>query len=341
MRAALESRLNQIWYGQASPPWYLRILIPLYRLLFALDRRRKLRGQDQDLRDKCIIVVGNISVGGSGKTPLLIRLCALLRSAGLSPGVVSRGYGRGDKQQRQVGPEDDAEQVGDEPLLIARRAGIPVVVGANRSEGARWLFQQGVDLVLSDDGLQHAGLPRSIEVCVIDGERGFGNGCLLPAGPLRESISRLNTVDHVIINGGDADSLPGDRWPEGTPWIRMDIQATRVQSVNEDLSWRLAQFSGCRVSALAGIGNPDRFFKTLRLAGIEVSENVFPDHHRFSREDFEKLPDDIPVIMTEKDAVKCAGLGLKNAWYVRADALLPTEWERQFLKEVRQFIHES
>ncbi|HKJ15754.1 MAG TPA: tetraacyldisaccharide 4'-kinase [Xanthomonadales bacterium] len=341
MRAALESRLNQIWYRQEPPPWFLRMLVPLYRLVYSFDQKRHLKNRASDLEAKCIIVVGNLTVGGSGKTPLLIHLCELFKAAGFSPAVISRGYGRKDSHQRVVGPDSDPELVGDEPLLIARRCGVPVVVGSSRIKSARLLFAKGFDLVLSDDGLQHRRLPRAIEICVVDGQRGFGNGLMLPAGPLREDLSRLETVDHVVINGSEPADAKQPGLPDGIQSIRMDIHATKVYSIGENLSWRLSQFSGCRVSAVAGISNPDRFFSLLRQARIEVTEHVFPDHHEFGQEDFEKLPDDLPVIMTEKDAVKCMKLKLKNAWYVSIEAHLPSEWEERLIREARGIVHES
>lgn len=340
MRAALENRLNEIWYRQEPPPWYLRALVPLYRLLYSFDQARHEKRRATDLEDKCIVVVGNLTAGGTGKTPLMIRLCELFRAAGLKPGVITRGYGRTGSRQCLVEPGSDPDLVGDEPLLIARRSGVPVMVGRDRSECARALFARGVDLVLSDDGLQHRRLPRAVEICVVDGSRGFGNGHLLPAGPLREDASRIGALDRVVINGGEAGQIPGEDLLQGIDWARMDIHASKVYSVGDDQSWRLAQFSGCRVSAVAGIANPGRFFNLLRQARIEVTEYVFPDHHQFRQQDFENLPADLPVIMTEKDAVKCMGLDLANAWFVSIDAHLPSDWEAELVREVVAKIHE-
>lgn len=340
MRAAIEARLNKIWYRRQTPPWYLRLLVPLYRILAAADRNKHRSNVAKDLQGRCIVVVGNLTAGGTGKTPLIIRLCDLIKGAGLKPGVISRGYGRADKEQRRVSINSDPKLVGDEPLLIALRSGVPVIVGPSRIDAARALFDKGVDVVLSDDGLQHLRLPRAIEICLVDGERGFGNGYLLPAGPLREETSRLGEVDHVIVNGGHEEFpvLTGSQ--DGIECISMDVHAKKVMSLTGELSWRLSQFSGCRVSAVAGIANPGRFFSLLRQARIEVIEHVFPDHHQYRAEDFSTLADDLPLIMTEKDAVKCMGLELENAWYLSIDAQLPSEWENAFLGEVKKSINE-
>jgi tetraacyldisaccharide 4'-kinase len=325
MRQRLEHWLNEIWYGGGSPPAWLLWLVPLYRMLLRLDRRWKLARQPEDLSDKWIVVVGNLTVGGSGKTPLVIRLCRVLEKAGLHPGVVSRGYGRKSNQLIQVVPGCSANDTGDEPLVIARRTGVPVVVSADRCAGARHLFEQGINVVISDDGLQHHRLPRKVEICVVDGEREFGNGLLLPAGPLREPLSRLGEVDFVVING--AEHVQGVS-QEAT---RMQFVPGLLYALNGEETWRLSQFSGCRVNALAGIGNPERFFKSLEQAGLHVEKHVFPDHHAFSASDFSSLEPGWPIIMTEKDAVKCRGLELDNAWYLSVEASLPSSWEQDFL----------
>lgn len=341
MRAALENRLNAIWYEDHAPPWYLRAMVPIYRMLLALDRNRGLRDRAKDLESKSIIVVGNLTSGGSGKTPLVVRLCELFLKAGMSPAVISRGYGRDDRKRRLVIPASNPLLVGDEPLLIAKRCNVPVMVGPSRVESARELFEHGANVIISDDGLQHHSLPRAIEICVVDGERGFGNGCLLPAGPLRESAQRLKTVDYVVVNGGKAGQMPRGTALEDIDWVRMDLQPRKVTALNGKLSWRLAQFSGCRVNAIAGISNPQRFFDLLRSAGIEPEERAFPDHHRFTAEDFIDLPNGLPILMTEKDAVKCKDFELENAWYLSVDAFLPSDWENQVVDRVLDCIDDG
>lgn len=332
MRASTEQNLNRIWYGGERPSLWLRLLVPLYRAGNRIDRWYQAKRRPDDLDNAMIIVVGNLTAGGSGKTPLVVRLCSLLQQAGLRPGVVSRGYGRRDRRLRLVSPASDAADVGDEPLLIARQTGAPVMVSPNRCEAARKLLKTGVNVILSDDGLQHYRLPRKIEICVIDGSRGFGNGLSLPAGPMREPIDRLRSVDFIVVNGGPVDL------PTGIAAIPMSIQGSLLTALDGGQAWRLAQFAGCTVNAVAGIGNPDRFFTLLRQARIRVNEFPFPDHHDFQKTDFEGMDENLPILMTGKDAVKCASLGLKNAWSLAVEAVLPPDWEHAL---VRHVIEES
>lgn len=329
MRAGFETKLNEIWYQGASVPWWLRLLVPVYKLGNRLDRWWSLRRQPDDLKSACIIIVGNLTAGGSGKTPLVIKLCQLLRQAGHKPGVISRGYGRKDGSLRLVSPASDPTKVGDEPLLIAQRAGVPVIVANNRCEAARKLVHQGIDVIISDDGLQHYRLPRSLELCVIDGSRGFGNGLMIPAGPLREPLERLGSFDQIIVNG--EFDLP----PQDLPVVPMTFVAGLLRSLESGQSWRLAQFGGCKANAVAGIGNPGRFFGLLHQARIKTTEYVFPDHHVFSAADFENMDPALPILMTEKDAVKCKHLGLKNAWFLSVDAVMPRDWEQDIIRRVQ------
>jgi len=328
MRSETEFKLNQIWYEGEPVPWWLRALVPVYKAGNQLDKWWKLRQRPDDLGSVFIIVVGNITVGGSGKTPLVIRLCNLLRQAGFKPGVISRGYGRKERDLRLASPASDPGVVGDEPLLIAQRAGVPVIVSPDRCEAARTLLKKQVNVIISEDGLQHYRLPRNLEICVIDGTRGFGNGLQIPAGPLREPVARLAAFDDIIVNG-ETDVLP-----DGMPMTPMVLVAGLLRSMDSGQSWRLAQFAGCKANAVAGIGNPGRFFDLLRHARIKVIEHVFPDHHVFSANDFANMDASLPILMTEKDAVKCKSLGLKNAWCLSVDAVLPSEWERDLVRRV-------
>jgi tetraacyldisaccharide 4'-kinase len=284
--------------------------------------------------------VGNLTVGGSGKTPLVIRLCRLFREAGLQAGVISRGYGRSEKRLRLVSPASDPSLVGDEPLLIAQQAGVPVIVSPDRCAAASALLTKGIRIIISDDGLQHYRLPRDIEICVIDGSRGFGNGHLLPAGPLREPLQRLESVDHIVINGEGSASLSGLE-VAGLECVHMTLTGGLLRPLQGGQNWRLAQFAGCSVNAVAGIGNPQRFYDLLRQARIKVIEHSFPDHHAFSIADFKDMADDLPILMTEKDAVKCRKLDLDNAWFLSVEAVLPSEWEDALLNEVKGLLKKA
>jgi tetraacyldisaccharide 4'-kinase len=308
----------------------------LYQAGYWLDRKFKLARQPAGLKGRAIVIVGNIVAGGSGKTPLVIRLCQLARAAGYRPAVISRGYGRSSGALAEVSKDSSPAEIGDEPLVIARRSGSPVVVASNRCAAAQFLFDRGADLVISDDGLQHHRLPRTVEICVVDSQRGLGNGRLLPAGPLREPRSRLESVDFVVINGAQ-DELPGRAASDGVvsrlkDAVHMQLAPGLLHALNGSETWRLSQFAGCRVHAIAGIGNPDRFFRGLQHAGLQTANHAFPDHHAFSQRDFAAMERGLPLIMTEKDAVKCRSLGLENAWFLTTEAVLPDAWETGFLE---------
>lgn len=261
-----------------------------------------------------VVVVGNISVGGTGKTPLVIGLAIYLAAQGWRPGVLTRGYrGMATHWPQAVRRDSDPRQVGDEAVLLARRCGCPVVAGPNRLAGGRMLVREyRCNLILCDDGLQHYALKRDVEIAVVDGARRLGNGLCLPAGPLRESPGRLRRCDLVVVNGTAA---PGE--------LRMDLRPEQAVALGDPLRVRpLAAFRGREVVALAGIGNPGRFFAMLRGHGLRLRELPFPDHHPFNPRDFVDLAG-LPVLMTEKDAVKCeAFLSDNDNWYVPVETLL-------------------
>ncbi len=257
---------------------------------------------------KAVIVVGNLTVGGSGKTPMTAWLAGRLRDAGYRPGIVSRGYGRRNANASMlVGPGADPVAVGDEPIMLARRTGVPVWVDRDRVRAARALAEeQGVDVVISDDGLQHHRLPRDIGILMVDGRRRFGNGLCLPAGPLREPRSAAERADFVVVTGGDPQ--PGE--------YRMDLVASEVlRRVDRPAATRsLQELAGRPVHAVAGIADPERFFVALEDAGVEVVRHPFPDHHHFRARDI-AFDDQVPVLMTEKDAVKCRDFADERHWY--------------------------
>lgn len=311
VRARLERWLLARWYGSPGILWLLWPLELLVRAI-AASRARRVR-RDPPVP---VIVVGNLAVGGSGKTPLVIWLAEALRARGHRVGIVSRGYGGNGPFPLYVGVQTDPVACGDEPALIARQTGLPVVVGPDRVAALLRLVEQGVDVVVSDDGLQHVALPRTVEIVVVDAQRGHGNGHCLPVGPLREPLSRLHAVDFVVSNG---DQLPGS-----VPMVLQPRVFRRVGDPQIELSPDgFMACHGARVSAVAGIGNPSRFFATLRQLGFVPAEHPFPDHHHYSVAEL-ALPS--PVVMTSKDAVKCAGLVGADAWYLDIAVQLPADF---------------
>lgn len=273
--------------------------------------------------DLPVVVVGNITVGGTGKTPLVIWVVELLRGAGWTPAIVSRGYGGDTRQPGQlVFADSDPAQVGDEPVLLAQRCGCPVCVDSDRVRAARTLAtQHACDIIVSDDGLQHLALGRDVEIVVIDSARRFGNGRCLPAGPLREPVRRLEDVDFIVANGSPARLEFG-----------MRLQGDRAVSLRQkDDSRALTEFASGPVHAVAGIGNPKRFFTHLRRFGLQLIEHEYPDHHRFSPEDLE-FGDTLPILMTEKDAVKCAAFAQSRCWHVPVNAVLDPNFGTRLLE---------
>ena len=289
-----------------------------------------------------VVVVGNITVGGTGKTPVVIEILEVLMRRGWTPGVVARGYGRVPRREHdplgvvRVYPDvATPEHFGDEPVLIARRSRVPVYVSPDRPAAARALLDAHpeVDVLVSDDGLQHYALARDVELAVIDGERRFGNGLMLPAGPLREPVSRLRSVDAAIVNGGWADTVPAPRQ------FAMTLGRERFVALagNENLSAQefVVAARGRSVVAVAGIGNPARFFEHLAALGVAARGIAFDDHHAFQSQEL-KLPGAEVIVMTEKDAVKCAAFADSRMWYLRVDAILPPEFDDFLLTRIAQ-----
>lgn len=290
-RHRLERWLLGVWYGgDRWGQWLLLPLVPLYCLLQALHRwwgkRRQVR------HPVPVVVVGNLTVGGTGKTPLVVWLVQQAQGLGLCPGVVARGY------RQQYG-------LADEAALVQQRTGAPVVVDADRNAAIRRLLQQhGCGLVIADDGLQHYRMGRDLEIAVLDGQRGHGNGWCLPAGPLREPLARLRQCDFVVVNGTD-----------------MQLQGDVAINLADGTRQPLAAWAGQTVHAVAGIGNPERFFALLQAAGMQVVPHPFPDHHPFMPADL-GFADGLPILLTEKDAVKCRHFATAQHWYVPVEAVL-------------------
>ncbi|MGE4457885.1 MAG: tetraacyldisaccharide 4'-kinase [Stenotrophomonas sp.] len=312
------------WYDGAPVPWTARLLAPLYAAVAGLRRglyrRGWLRGRQVPVP---VIVVGNITAGGTGKTPLTIALVERLREAGWKPGVASRGYGRDDAgSARWITPELAPELAGDEPLLIAWKTGVPVRVDRDRVAAARALLEAGCDVVVCDDGLQHYRLARDIEIEVVDAQRRYGNGLLMPAGPLREPVARARDCDFRVVNLGQASDAgevpPGAGFGEWT--MRLRIDSARPLRGGRERS--LQGFAGQRVHAVAGIAHPQRFFQMLRTRGIGVVPHAFADHHRYQASDL-FFGSELPVLMTEKDAVKCKAFATDWHYAVPLQAELP------------------
>lgn len=315
-KAVMQAALERSWYCTGGAWWPLRPLATLYGLVVRVRRMGYRRGWLRVERvDAPVVVVGNITVGGSGKTPLTLALIERLQARGRRVGVVSRGYGgQAEHYPLPVTAETAAAACGDEPLMIARATGVPVAVDPKRPRGARWLVEQaGVELVIADDGLQHYALARAAEIAVIDARRGLGNGKLLPAGPLREPPERLDGVDLVLRHGADADF-----------WLAPGS----VHALAGATERTLADFCHAPVHALAGIGDPARFFAMLRDAGLDVIEHPMPDHHDYCAADI-RFDDDHAVLMTDKDAVKCAAFADARHWRVSAALVFSTRAEQR------------
>jgi len=319
--------LEKHWYSSKTSI----LLLPLeglFRLLVVLRRLAfRLGLMPSHAVAVPVIVVGNISVGGTGKTPLVVWLVGLLQKAGYRPGIVSRGYGgKAERWPQQVRPDSDPVMVGDEPVMLAQRCACPIIAAPDRVAAAKALLNHSqCDLIITDDGLQHYRLKRDIEIVVIDGERRFGNGHCLPAGPLREPQSRLDEVDFVIANG-----------LAGGGEFAMSLEQAGLRSlVNEGFSKSIEALAGQRVHALAGIGNPQRFFQLLRSRGLEVVEHSFPDHHDYQVQDL-GFADSLPILMTEKDAVKCRRFANQKMWYVPVNAHLPEPLALRLLQMLKK-----
>ena len=312
------------------------MLEPVYRMAFQQAQKKGTTGRDRCRSEIPLIVVGNLTAGGSGKTPLVIGLCQLAADMNLKPGIASTGYGRQSKQTLMVHADSDTRTCGDEPVLLAIRTGAPVLVAKRRCDALEKLNELNLDLIFSDDGLQQADLDSDMEICVVDGARGLGNGHLLPAGPLREAASRLSKIDSVISNGVWADK------PDNIDVSVMSLEADKVCSLDGSTIIPADKFlqnhSGTAIHAIAGIGNPQRFFRTLEALGFVVRPHRFADHHLFSRKDFDSLPLGSAIIMTEKDAVKCRSLGLENAWYLPVDTHLPDEFAADFKSRLQRLL---
>lgn len=322
--------LEYYWYRRSLIAYLLWPLSLLYRLLSALRRGfYALRAPFWPRPRIPVVVVGNLSVGGTGKTPMVIWLANHLRANGIKPGIVSRGYGgQAQSWPQEVSAQSDPRQVGDEPVLIATRSACPVYVAPKRNQAIRRLLKKHpCDVIISDDGMQHYAMRRHIEIAMIDSKRRFGNGFCLPAGPLREPIKRLKQVDFVVVNGL---AKPG----EFAMGLRGGI-AVNLHDVS--MTQPLEAFRHQSVHAVAGIGNPARFFDALSVNGIQVQAHPFPDHHQFEPGDI-AFEDGLPVLMTEKDAVKCKAFAHAQVWAVPVSASPDKAFATQLTARIKALV---
>jgi len=322
------SSLETYWYSDRPISWLLVPVSWLYRLVVALRRLLYfVRIFPVTRLSVPVIVVGNITVGGTGKTPLVEALAKMLENEGYRPGLVSRGYGgNAAKWPQQVRGDSDPVSVGDEAVLLARRTGCPMAVGPKRVAAALALLKYNqCDVIISDDGLQHYALARDIEIAVIDGVRRMGNGHLLPAGPLREPKRRLKKVDLVVANGG------GTRG-EFTMNTRLGLPRRLIDNREAD-DWSM--FTGGQVHGVAGIGNPARFYNALEKREVNLTQHSYPDHHPFTQQDID-FGDHAPVLMTEKDGVKCKRFARLNHWYVPIEVELDSRFSVRFLRLLKE-----
>lgn len=325
--------IERIWSGKS---WLYLLLLPLswlYGVITWLIRVSYTLGWRSAWRSPVpIIIVGNLTVGGNGKTPVVIWLVEQLKQRGYRIGVVSRGYGGKSVYPLLLSSETTTTQAGDEPVLIYQRTGAPVAVSPKRSDAVKALLKShNLDFIITDDGLQHYALQRDFELVVIDGVRRFGNGWWLPAGPMRERAGRLRSVDAVITNGGIA----------ATGEIPMQLVAR--EAVNLVTGERFPAQQLQHVVAMAGIGHPPRFFATLRLLDIEPKkEYAFADHQDYSLSQLSSLTSGPQILlMTEKDAVKCRAFAQPNWWYLPVDAQLPPDQAEQLLLKIQALLHHS
>ena len=318
------SWLEKSWYNK-NP--LVVVLLPLTLLFWLISTIRRLFYRLGIFRshrvDVPVVIVGNISVGGNGKTPLVIFLCHWLKQNGFRPGVISRGYGgNGIDYPKTVETDSKPEHVGDEAVLMKQHLGCPMVVDPNRPRGASYLIEEHqCDVVISDDGLQHYALQRDVEIVVIDGQRRFGNALLLPMGPLRESRQRLASVDFKVTNGGKAQ----------TEEYLMSLEPGQLVNVKYPQQTKPVASINRTVVAAAAIGNPQRFFDLLTTKGVKIKETlIFGDHHLYTEHD---LPQET-VIMTEKDAVKCRDFAHDDWWYLPVSAKLTEHFKSDFLERL-------
>ena len=321
----LAERIQQHWRTPTAVSLALTPFSLVYGLVTKIRKAAYISGVLKTHRfDIPVVVVGNLTVGGTGKTPFVITLAERLKIRGWRPGIVSRGY-RGKVTEAEIVPADgDPHHFGDEPVLVARKTGLPVAVARRRAQSVEKLLNESVDIVISDDGLQHYAMARSAEIVMVDGIEGLGNGFLLPAGPLREPPARLASADIRVRRGGEAS--------EGEYSVTATLGSARNLVSGEEAS--LDEFRDVPLAALAGIHRPERFFDLLRQHGLTISAHPFPDHHQFCADD---IPAETTVLMTEKDAVKCGRFASDRCWSVSQVTEIPEE----LIDKLESVIHQT
>ncbi|RUO55435.1 tetraacyldisaccharide 4'-kinase [Pseudidiomarina homiensis] len=334
--------LSDAWY-RPQVRWWLWLLLPLHALFVLVSRwrRRVALANPPKPLPVPVIVVGNISVGGTGKTPMTLALVKHLQAQGEHPAIVSRGYGGKGPFPLVVTATTSAQACGDEPLLLARRAQVPVVVAPNRMAAAEHVLAHAptTTVIISDDGLQHYRLPRQFEIAVVDGERGLGNGWCLPIGPLRENAKRLASVDAVVVNG-QLNARAAHQMPSAKRCFTMQLQSRGWRHVRDDSP--CDELPVGRTVALAGIGHPQRFFATVKaLEPREFDCKAYPDHYAFQRQDAEQLQSYDVILMTEKDAMKWRSLATENCYYLPVAAQLDEVFWQRLDTELKRFKHGS
>lgn len=343
IRQNCSAHIVDAWYNNSA---WLKIFRPTSVLFQSLSEKRRrdfLSGKKKKTGLSVpVVVVGNITAGGTGKTPLVIAIVSFLKREGFNPGVVSRGYGsEAPYYPYVINDQSNPLEAGDEPLLIARRTQCPVIIDADRVTAAQKLIDDFCcDVIVSDDGLQHYNLARDIEICVIDGQRGLGNRRCLPEGPLRESAKRLDSVDLVVVNGDSNQVYHSNQF-------QMSLESGALEPVGQKDQRQKDERAGCsrpkpgeQVNAVAGIGNPERFFQQLKQSGYTVSSKAFSDHHNYVSKDFD-LFNSAPIVMTEKDAVKCEKLALSEAWYLPVDAKLANNFWEQLMNRLQLSLNKE
>lgn len=320
----LAKRIEQNWYKKW---WHNAWLLPLWCLvtIFVGVKRRVFLARHQQNFEVPVLVIGNINVGGTGKTPLITYLVKRAQQYGLKPAIVSRGYGGSSKHYPlQVQASTSVRECGDEPKLLFQRLHCPVVVSPKRAEAVELAIGLGANIIFSDDGLQHYAMARDAELIVVDAERQFGNGWLLPIGPLREPVSRLFSADLVLQNGKN-----------------FKVRPTKLVHMLSGKILTVDKIAGRTVDAVCGIGNPERFYQTLAALDVQVKPHSFPDHHAFSSADFNFASPEKVLIMTEKDAVKCQEFAQNHWWYLAVDAVLSPRATAQVDKLLKRLVRQK